>query len=111
MRKAHPAGNGTHTYKFRYAIPADASGSGAISIQGFRLLDLKKPNGDVIKGQRDVGLKSCQYFAITDRDAVPRRQAVKIENCNVCHVKLQRPMAKRGAIPRVLRHVPQRSAN
>ena len=88
VRKAQPAGNGTYTYKFRYTIPPDASGSGAIGIQGFRLLDLKKPNGDTIKAQRDVGDNVVKYFPITDNDAVPRRQAGKIENCNVCHLRL-----------------------
>ena len=43
---------------------------------------------DVIKGQRDVGDNIVKYFPITDKDAEPRRQAVKVENCNVCHLKL-----------------------
>ena len=88
VRKAQPAGNGVHTYKFLYTIPPDASGSGAIGIQGVRRIDLRKSNGDVIKGQRDVGDNIVKYFPITDKDAEPRRQAVKVENCNVCHLKL-----------------------
>ena len=88
VRKAQPAGGGVYIYKFRYAIPPDALGSGAIGIQGFRLRDLKKPNGEVIKGQRDVGFNIVKYFSITDSEAVPRRQAVIIENCNVCHLTL-----------------------
>ena len=62
VRKAQPAGGGVYIYKFRYAIPPDAWGSGAIGIQGFRLRDLKKLNGEVIKGQRDVGLQHRQVF-------------------------------------------------
>ena len=34
VRKAQPQGNGVHEYKFRYTIPAEATGSGAVAIQG-----------------------------------------------------------------------------
>ena len=49
---------------------------------------MQKPNGNVIKGQRNVGFNVIKYFPITDGNAVPRRQAIKIENCNVCHLTL-----------------------
>ena len=89
-RKAEPQGSGVHTYKFNYAIPAEATGSGAVGIQGYRLFDVKRPNGTIVeKGQRNAGLNVVKYFPITDRDAIPRRKAVKTENCNVCHWKLQ----------------------
>jgi OmcA/MtrC family decaheme c-type cytochrome len=87
-RKAQPAGDDVYSYRFNYAIPNDASGSGAVGIQGFTLVDLKKPNGDIIKGQRDVGFNVVRYFSITDEAPVPRRKAVNIENCNVCHLRL-----------------------
>jgi OmcA/MtrC family decaheme c-type cytochrome len=90
VRKAEPQGNGIHVYKFRYTIPANATGSGAVGIQGYRLFDIKRPGGTVEeKGQRDAGFNVVKYFPITDREAVPRRKAVKIDNCNVCHLKLQ----------------------
>lgn len=89
-RKAEPLGDGVHAYKFRYAIPGEATGSGAVGIQGYRLFDVKRPNGTVVeKGQRNAGFNVVRYFPITDREAAPRRKAVKIENCNVCHLKLQ----------------------
>ena len=89
-RKAEPLGNGVHVYKFRYTIPADASGSGAIGIQGYRLYDVKRQSGTMVeKGQRNAGRNVVRYFAITDKEPVARRVAVKIERCNVCHVKLQ----------------------
>lgn len=88
VRKAQSAGNGVYIYKFRYTIPADATGSGAIGIQGFLQADLNKPNGSIIKGQRDVGFNVVKYFAITDAESIPRRQVVKVENCNVCHLTL-----------------------
>jgi OmcA/MtrC family decaheme c-type cytochrome len=89
-RKAEPLGNGVYAYKFRYTMPTDAIGSGAIGIRGYRLYDVKRPNGTIVeKGQRNAGFNVVKYFAITDREAVPRRQAVKVERCNVCHLKLQ----------------------
>ncbi|HTM07530.1 MAG TPA: OmcA/MtrC family decaheme c-type cytochrome [Verrucomicrobiae bacterium] len=89
-RKAAPQGNGVHTYKFNYTIPADATGSGAVGIQGYRLFEVKRPSGTVVeKSQRDAGHNVVRYFPITDSAAVPRRTAVKTENCNVCHLKLQ----------------------
>jgi OmcA/MtrC family decaheme c-type cytochrome len=87
-RKATPSGDGSYTYKFKYTIPDDATGSGAIGLQGFSVSDLKKPNGDVIKAQRDVGTNVVKYFSITDKEPLARRKAVKIENCNVCHLRL-----------------------
>ncbi len=90
VRKAEPQGNGIHVYKFKYSLPAGATGSGAVGIHGYRLFDIKRPSGTVVeKGQRDAGFNVVKYFPITDREAVPRRKAVKIENCNACHLKLQ----------------------
>ena len=90
VRKAQPQGNGVHIYKFNYTIPAEATGSGAVAIQGYRLFEIKRPNGTVVeKSQRNAGLNVVKYFPITDGEAVPRRKAVKTENCNVCHWKLQ----------------------
>ncbi len=89
-RKAEPLGKGVHAYKFKYTIPADATGSGAVGIQGYRLFDVRRLGGTVVeKNQRNAGINVVRYFPITDREAAPRRKAVKIENCNVCHLKLQ----------------------
>jgi OmcA/MtrC family decaheme c-type cytochrome len=89
-RKAEPLGNGVYVYKFRYAMPADATGSGGIGIQGYRVFDVKRLSGTIVeKGQRNAGLNVVKYFSITDREAVPRRQVVKTTSCNVCHMKLQ----------------------
>ncbi|HEY1234593.1 MAG TPA: OmcA/MtrC family decaheme c-type cytochrome, partial [Candidatus Binatia bacterium] len=87
-RKAEPAGEGIYRYTFNYAIPPEASGSGAIGIQGYQTRELTKPNGSTIKNVRDTGYNVVKYFPITDKDAIPRRHAVKIENCNVCHAML-----------------------
>jgi OmcA/MtrC family decaheme c-type cytochrome len=89
-RKATALGNGVHTYTFKYTIPADATGSGAVGIQGYRLFEVKRPSGTVVeKSQRDAGHNVVKYFPITDKVAVPRRIAVKTDNCNACHLKLQ----------------------
>lgn len=85
VRKARPSGNGVYTHTFGYSLPADAKGSGAVAIQGYRALDLKKADGSLIKGVRDAGFNTVKYFAITDRQPVSRRTVVKIQSCNTCH--------------------------
>jgi OmcA/MtrC family decaheme c-type cytochrome len=107
VRKAEPQGSGIYTHKFKYTIPTEAAGSGAIGVQGYKLTELKKPNGSVIKDVRDVGYNVVKYFPITDKEAIPRRKAVKIENCNVCHAMLAtHGEARRNAEFCVLCHNP-----
>ena len=88
VRKAKSLENGVYAYRFKYTIPAEATGSGAIGVQGFKRTEVIKPNGNIIKDVRDAGDNVVKYFPITDEEAVPRRQAVKIQNCNVCHAVL-----------------------
>ena len=106
-RKAEAQGNGVYTHTFKYKIPTEATGSGAIGMQGYKVTELNKPNGSVIKDVRDVGYNVVKYFPITDKVAVPRRRAVKIENCNVCHAMLAtHGEARRNAEFCVLCHNP-----
>ena len=88
VRKAPSQGNGVYAYQFQYAIPADAKGSGAVGIQGYREYDLKRDSGKIIKGVRDVGPNIIRYFPITDPGPAPRRAVVKTQNCNACHETL-----------------------
>ena len=88
LAKPKPKETGFIPAQFKYTIPTEATGSGAIGMQGYKVTELKKPNGNVIKDVRDVGYNVVKYFPITDKEAIPRRQAVKIENCNVCHAML-----------------------
>jgi OmcA/MtrC family decaheme c-type cytochrome len=107
VRKAESHGSGVYTYKFKYTLPAEAAGSGAIGMQGFKRTEVKKPNGNIIKDVRDAGYDIVKYFPITDKEAVPRRQAVKIESCNVCHGMLAtHGEARRNAEFCVLCHHP-----
>ncbi len=85
VRKAEPTGIGVYVHQFKYTIPSDAKGSGAVGIQGYKYYTLEKPNGEEIKRVRDVGPNIVKYFAITDKKAVPRRTVVKTQSCNVCH--------------------------
>lgn len=87
-RKATPAGGGTYNYKFQNTVPSGAAGSGAIAVQGYRTLDLKKADGTPIKGINDVGFNVVKYFPITDPAAVQRRTVAKTATCNVCHETL-----------------------
>ncbi len=97
-RKAAAVGGGSYSYKFQYTVPPDATGSGAIAIQGYRTLELKKADGSLIKGINDVGFNVVKYFSITDPAAVPRRTVVKTASCNVCHETLALHGGQRRAV-------------
>jgi len=64
------------------AIPAAATGSGAVAIEGH-------PRGafqdDAIYNDNIPVTGVVAYFPITDATAVPRREVVDINNCRQCH--------------------------
>jgi OmcA/MtrC family decaheme c-type cytochrome len=80
-----PSTNGVVTYTFQKAIPADAKGSYAVGVEGYRLVTLQPGFTTEIKDVRDVGFNKVVAFAVTDQAAVPRRMVVSQENCNGCH--------------------------
>lgn len=97
--KAKDAGSGNYTYTFNAAIPADAVGSFAVSIQGYINTTLKKADGSALPGAdgktplvvRDVGFNPVFYFGVTDAKAVARRPTVDRNDCNKCHHDLGNP--------------------
>jgi OmcA/MtrC family decaheme c-type cytochrome len=85
---AYDAGTGIATYTFTKPIPADATGSWAVSIEARRTITLSPAP---IKGpatQREAAFNPVAYVAVTDSAAVARRTVVDIANCNKCHDKL-----------------------
>lgn len=80
--------NGTYTYTFTNAIPANAKGTFSISLEGRRV--------ETIKGSRnaDVSVQygtrnAVTYFTVDGGPVVPRRTVVAIEKCQQCHVSLR----------------------
>jgi OmcA/MtrC family decaheme c-type cytochrome len=70
--------NGDNTFRMTATLPAEASGTGVVGIEGHPLLNgVRIPVDNVV-----------DYFPITDAAAVPRRQVVSIDKCNDCHDNL-----------------------
>ncbi len=77
--------NGSYTITSGIAIPASATGSLAIGIEGHPAADL---DGDETYSDRIAVISTVDYFSITDAEAKSRREIVTIEKCNNCHSQL-----------------------
>ena len=75
-----------HVY-VHHAIPANATGTYAIGIEGRRGLTL--PNAPAAEQSTEYGaINKVFYFSVDGSPVVPRRTVVAIANCNNCHTKL-----------------------
>ena len=82
-RRAEP----TTATRSRHAIPADATGTWAFSIEA-RLTVTLNPAPSGHHDREGSAFNPVFYAAVTDAEAVPRRVVVDIANCNKCHDKL-----------------------
>lgn len=80
-------GDGTYSYTFDQPIPADASGSYAVGMGAYQMQTIKGRGGEDLE-VRVPAYNPVVYVPVTDDEAVPRRTAVKTENCNACHKEL-----------------------
>ncbi len=79
--------DGTCTYTFTHAIPAKATGTYAIGIEGRRGLTLDA--GTVLQQTTEYGaINKVTYFSVDGSTVVPRRTVVALANCNNCHARL-----------------------
>ncbi len=74
-------------YTFTAAVPADATGSYAVAIQGYRNIKLNEATRQEMT-VRDAGFNEISYFSLRGGPAVARRQIVDVNKCNVCHGRL-----------------------
>jgi OmcA/MtrC family decaheme c-type cytochrome len=78
----------TATYTFTHAIPTDANGTWAFSLEARRTVTLN-PAPRLGPATVSEGLMNpVMYAAVTDSQPVPRRQVVDLTNCNRCHDQL-----------------------
>ncbi len=77
------AGGGAYRYTFTYKIPADATGTYAVGMEGYVMetIDGKPP-------VRVAGFNPVSYVALDGGKPVARRKAVDRELCNACHKSL-----------------------
>ena len=86
VRKATPVG-GQYVYTFTAALPATATGSYAVGIEGYKNFTINPGtvNSAVV---RDVGFNKVFYFPVGGAKVAPRRQVVSQALCASCHDKL-----------------------
>jgi OmcA/MtrC family decaheme c-type cytochrome len=104
--------NGIATYNFKAAIPATATGSWALELEG-RLNATLIMGGDptTTLSQRDALDNVVSYFAVTGTTVTPRRTVVSLASCNKCHEKLQLHGGNRNTVEAcVVCHNPSRTA-
>jgi len=85
---ASKCGNdGTCTYTFTHAIPADAKGTFAVGVEARRSLTILP--GTVQQQSTQYGADNkVLYFSVDGSPVVKRRQVVDINKCNQCHTRL-----------------------
>jgi OmcA/MtrC family decaheme c-type cytochrome len=79
--------DGTCAYTFTHAIPAKATGTFAIGIEGRRGLTIL-PNTTQQMTTEYGGINKVAYFSVDGSTVQPRRTVVSIANCNNCHTAL-----------------------
>jgi len=98
--------DGTWSYTFRTAIPADAKGSYTIGIEGYRNYTLLPGTLKQVT-VRDAGLNKQIYFSVDGSPVMARRTSVSLDNCNKCHAFLSLHGGNRNTIGQcVLCHNP-----
>ena len=80
--------DGTCTYTFTHAVPAKATGTYAIGIEG-RLPATLLPGTTEQMTVNYGGKNQVIYFSVDATPAAPRRTVVALSNCNNCHSFLE----------------------
>jgi OmcA/MtrC family decaheme c-type cytochrome len=81
--------DGTYSKSFTTAIPAAATGSGVMDMEGRVAVDVQgatwhsPPDGT--RDRIPVGPTPLKYFAITDTSAKARRLVIDVDKCQLCH--------------------------
>jgi OmcA/MtrC family decaheme c-type cytochrome len=87
-RSVYDAVTGQTSYTCQNAIPADATGTWTMSLDAYRTVLLKRADKKTDISVREAAFNPIQYFAVNGGTVTPRRTAVNVANCNVCHETL-----------------------
>jgi OmcA/MtrC family decaheme c-type cytochrome len=79
--------NGTYAYTLRAPVPATATGSWSVGVEGYRNITLL-PGTVAAQTVRDVGDNVVIDFATESGAAVAHAAETSTANCNQCHYKL-----------------------
>lgn len=82
--KAQGTADGRYFWTFQNPIPANAKGTYAVGIEGYKNITLLRgtTREQVV---RDAGVNKVFYFSVDGSRVAPRRQAVTTAKCNNCH--------------------------
>ena len=80
--------SGSCQYTFTHSIPAGATGTYAIGIEG-RISVTLYPGTTVQQTVNESGLNQVINFSVDGSPVAPRRTVVQLANCNGCHANLQ----------------------
>lgn len=104
--KAQGVADGRYFWTFQNPIPANARGTYAVGIEGYRNITLLAGTAreQVV---RDAGVNKVFYFSVDGSRVAPRRQVVTTAKCNSCHSFLSLHGGNRNQIEQcVLCHNP-----
>jgi OmcA/MtrC family decaheme c-type cytochrome len=87
VAKAAGTPDGTYTWTMKNAIPASATGTYSIGIEGYQNTTLL-PGTVLAQTIREDGINKVYSFSVDGSAVQPRRQVVAISNCNSCHSML-----------------------
>ena len=82
-RKATVSG-GMYQYTFTTALPANAKGSFAVGIEGYKNITINPGTVNQVT-VRDAGMNKVMYFSVDGSKVAPRRQVVSQAKCTGCH--------------------------
>ncbi|MCA2964427.1 MAG: OmcA/MtrC family decaheme c-type cytochrome [Acidobacteriaceae bacterium] len=83
-----PSPGGAATHRFARAIPAGATGSYSIAVEGYRNVTFEGPGRETVT-VRDTLQNVTKYFSVEGKAAEPRRTIVSLAKCNACHADLE----------------------
>jgi OmcA/MtrC family decaheme c-type cytochrome len=76
--------NGTYTWTFANAIPAEAKGTWVMGLEAYRTVTLLPGTKQELQA-RDAALNKQYYYSVDGSPVQPRRQVVSNDKCNNCH--------------------------
>ncbi len=87
--KATSSGGGSYSYTFKNPLPANASGSYTVGIEGYiNETIITNPHFNTTSVVRDAGFNQVLSFSVDSSPVSQPPLVVGLSNCNVCHVAL-----------------------